>query len=159
MRKCRSQMERHFPIRQLAEDSQQVNADEATTCTASATGLRGTRSSGSDTRGSPTRPRPRSAPEGRDRKARCTSCCVPTKFKTNGQAAPARLSAMVPEGPHRVEEIDTLVAAHWPKARIRHPWPSQLLVVRTRRRSPVRQCARRDPCGGCRETGIPTAIC
>ncbi|MDE0304958.1 MAG: replication initiator protein A, partial [Albidovulum sp.] len=34
-----------------------------------------------------TRPRPRSAPGGWDRKARCASCCVPIEFKTNGQAA------------------------------------------------------------------------
>ena len=36
------------------------------------------------------------------------------------------------------EDLNPLTAAHWPKARIRHPWPSQRLVVRTRRRSPVR---------------------
>ena len=36
------------------------------------------------------------------------------------------------------ENIDPLVAVHWPKARIRHPWPSQRLVVTTQGRSPVR---------------------
>ena len=29
------------------------------------------------------------------------------------------------------EKIDTLIAAHWPKVRIRHPWPNQRLVVKT----------------------------
>jgi len=36
------------------------------------------------------------------------------------------------------EGINPLAAAHWPKARIRHPWPSQRLVVKTQGRSPVR---------------------
>ena len=36
------------------------------------------------------------------------------------------------------EDINPLAAAHWPKARIRHPWPSQRLVVKTQGRSPVR---------------------
>ena len=36
------------------------------------------------------------------------------------------------------EDINPLTAPHWPKARIRHPWPSQRLVVNTRGRSPVR---------------------
>ena len=36
------------------------------------------------------------------------------------------------------EKIDLLVAIHWPKARIRHPWPDQRLVVNTQGRSPVR---------------------
>ena len=29
------------------------------------------------------------------------------------------------------KDIVSLTAAHWPKARIRHPWPRQRLVVRT----------------------------
>ena len=29
------------------------------------------------------------------------------------------------------KDIDSLIAAHWPKASIRHPWPRQWLVVRT----------------------------
>ncbi|MYF89919.1 MAG: hypothetical protein F4186_11620 [Boseongicola sp. SB0676_bin_33] len=36
------------------------------------------------------------------------------------------------------EKIDLLAAIHWPKARIRHPWPDQRLVVNTQGRSPVR---------------------
>ena len=36
------------------------------------------------------------------------------------------------------EKIDLLVAIHWPKASIRHPWPDQRLVVNTQGRSPVR---------------------
>ena len=35
-------------------------------------------------------------------------------------------------------DIELLAAAHWPKVRIRHPWPDQRLVVRTQGRSPVR---------------------
>ncbi len=29
------------------------------------------------------------------------------------------------------QDIKLLTAAHWPKASIRHPWPSQRLAVRT----------------------------
>lgn len=36
------------------------------------------------------------------------------------------------------EDIETLIKAHWPKVRIRHPWPSQRLVATTQGRSPVR---------------------
>ncbi len=36
------------------------------------------------------------------------------------------------------EDIDLLTAVHWPKVGIRHPWPSQRLVVRNQGRSPVR---------------------
>ena len=34
--------------------------------------------------------------------------------------------------------IDRLTALHWPKVKIRHPWPNQRLVVTTQGRSPVR---------------------
>ena len=36
------------------------------------------------------------------------------------------------------KDINPLTAAHWPKARIRHPWPNQRLVVKIQGRSPVR---------------------
>ena len=29
------------------------------------------------------------------------------------------------------QDIDSLIAAHWPTPNIRHPWPRQRLVVRT----------------------------
>ncbi len=34
--------------------------------------------------------------------------------------------------------LDRLIGFHWPKSRIRHPWPSQRLIVNTQSRCLVR---------------------